>query len=205
MADFNTEPFFDDYSEDDKFYRVLFRPGYAVQARELTQMQTILQEQIRRNGDHMFKEGSMVIPGQVSYDLSVPYVKLESSVAVNITEILSALVGKEIKNSAGLIAKVLTYTLAETVNGNFEENTLFLKYQNSVQDQAGNNVQNFTVGDLLTPVDGSIGLDVTVADTALPFGFGCTATVQLGRVLMRGHGHGHGHGIFILATHPKGT
>ena len=180
MADFNTEPFFDDYSEDDKFYRVLFRPGYAVQARELTQMQTILQEQIRRNGDHMFKEGSMVIPGQVSYDLNVPYVKLESSVAVNITEILSALVGKEIKNSAGLIAKVLTYTLAETIDGNFEENTLFLKYQNSVQDQAGNNVQNFTVGDLLTPVDGSIGLDVTVADTGLPFGFGCTATVQRG-------------------------
>jgi hypothetical protein len=37
--DFNTEPFFDDYSEDDKFHRILFRPGYAVQARELTQLQ----------------------------------------------------------------------------------------------------------------------------------------------------------------------
>lgn len=55
--DFQIEPFFDDYSEDKQFYRMLFRPGYAVQARELTQLQTILQEQVRRHGDHIFKEG----------------------------------------------------------------------------------------------------------------------------------------------------
>lgn len=181
MTDFNTEPFFDDYNEDDKFYRILFRPGYAVQARELTQMQTILQEQVRRHGDHIFKEGAMVIPGQVSYDLSVPYVKLVSNTGVDMTPILTSLVNKEIQNSAGLIAKVVTYALAEeNSSGDIEENTLFLKYQNSVQDVNGNNVQNFSVGDLLTPVDSSINLNVTVADTALPFGFGCTATVQRG-------------------------
>lgn len=192
MADFNTEPFFDDYSEDNKFYRVLFRPGYAVQARELTQMQTILQEQVRRHGDHIFKEGSMVIPGQVSYDLNVPYVKLVTDPAIDATAVLKALVGKEIKNSAGLIAKVVTYTLAETVNSVFEENTIFLKYQNSVQDEAGNNIQHFNVNDYLTPVDGSVGLNVTVADTALPFGFGCTATIQRGIYYINKH--------FVLVT-----
>ena len=193
MTDFNTEPFFDDYSEDNKFYRVLFRPGYAVQARELTQMQTILQEQIRRHGDHIFKEGAMVIPGQVSYDLNVAYVKLVTNQTTNINQVLSELVGKEISNSAGLIAKVVTYTAAESIiitnpdnstQAVLQENTLFLKYQNSIQDLIGNNVQQFSPNDYLSPVDGSVGLNVTVADETndgiMPIGVGCTATIQRG-------------------------
>ena len=43
-------PYYDDFNEEKNFYRVLFRPGYAVQARELTQLQTILQSQIERFG-----------------------------------------------------------------------------------------------------------------------------------------------------------
>ena len=53
---FNIEPFYDDYSENKKFYRILFRPGYAVQARELNQVQSILQMQVERFGKHIFKE-----------------------------------------------------------------------------------------------------------------------------------------------------
>ena len=34
-----------------------------IQARELTQLQSILQNQVERHGSHMFKEGSIVIPG----------------------------------------------------------------------------------------------------------------------------------------------
>ena len=186
--DFNTEPFFDDYSEDSKFYRVLFRPGYAVQARELTQLQTILQEQVRRHGDHIFKEGSMVIPGQISYDTDLSYVKLVTDVNIDLTAILSELVGKEIRNAAGLIAKVVTYTLAETVNGEFQPYTLFVKYQNSTQDNAGNNVSFFNPTDTLTPVDGTVGLDVTVADVEginPPIGTGCSATIQRGIYYIR--------------------
>lgn len=181
--DFNTEPFFDDYSEDNQFYRVLFRPGYAVQARELTQLQTILQEQVRRHGDHIFKEGSMVIPGQVSYDTDLSYVKLVTDVNIDLTAILAELVGKDIKNAAGLTAKVITYSLAETVSGEFQPYTLFIKYQNSVQDNAGNNVSSFNPNDTLTPADGATGLDVTVADiegVTPPIGTGCSASVQRG-------------------------
>ena len=38
----------DDFDETKNYHRVLFRPGYAVQARELTQLQTALQAQIDR-------------------------------------------------------------------------------------------------------------------------------------------------------------
>ena len=38
----NESPYYDDYDITKQYHRVLFRPGYAVQARELTQLQTIL-------------------------------------------------------------------------------------------------------------------------------------------------------------------
>jgi hypothetical protein len=174
--DFSVEPFFDDYSDDKKFYKILFRPGYAVQARELTQLQTIIQQQISRHGDHIFKEGSMVIPGQISYDLSVDYVKLTFASTTNVKPILDSLLGKDIRNSRGLIAKVINYTLAE----GDDLNTIFVKYQNTIQDNAGNNVGVFDVDDFLSPVDGTSGLDVVVADTEMPIGKGSTATIQRG-------------------------
>lgn len=59
-------PYYDDFNESKNFHRVLFRPGYAVQARELTQLQTILQNQIERFGRHIFENGSPVIGGEVN-------------------------------------------------------------------------------------------------------------------------------------------
>ncbi len=44
---FNIDPYYDDYDSTKKFIRMLFRPGYAVQARELTQIQSILHNQIQ--------------------------------------------------------------------------------------------------------------------------------------------------------------
>ena len=61
-TDFNLSPYYDDFAESKKFHRILFRPAFAVQARELTQSQTILQDQIEKLGDHFFEKGAMVIP-----------------------------------------------------------------------------------------------------------------------------------------------
>lgn len=58
-------PYYDDFDESKGFHRILFRPGYAVQARELTQLQTILQNQIERFGRHVFTNGSPVIGGDI--------------------------------------------------------------------------------------------------------------------------------------------
>ena len=180
---FSAEPYFDDYSEDKKFYKILFRPGYAVQARELTQMQTIIQEQVRRHGDHIFKEGSMVIPGQISYDLDVAYVKLQFNAGIDAENILTNLVDKEIENSSGLIAKVLSYSIAE---GN-DPYTIYIKYQNSVQDQAGNNIGVFNVDEVLSPVDGSAGLNITVADVERFVGKASSASIQKGIYYINKH------------------
>jgi hypothetical protein len=60
----NASPYFDDFNADNNYHRILFRPGFAVQARELTQLQSALQHQIEAHGSHIFREGAMVVPGQ---------------------------------------------------------------------------------------------------------------------------------------------
>ena len=61
---FNIEPYFDDFDEGKNFQQILFRPGYAVQARELTQIQSILQRQIANFGSHVFRDGVIINNGE---------------------------------------------------------------------------------------------------------------------------------------------
>ena len=81
ITNLNVAPYYDDFDKDDNFHRVLFRPGFAIQARELTTLQSILQNQVERFGRHMFKEGSMVIPGQIAYSGKVHSIQLASNFA----------------------------------------------------------------------------------------------------------------------------
>ena len=75
----NVTPYYDDFDKSKNFYRVLYRPGFPIQARELTTSQSILQNQIENIGGHLFKDGAMVIPGQVGYDLNVDCIMLQES------------------------------------------------------------------------------------------------------------------------------
>ena len=64
----NVSPYFDDFNEDKNYNKVLFKPGFPIQSRELTTLQSILQGQIEKFGQHFFKEGSMIVPGGIFYD-----------------------------------------------------------------------------------------------------------------------------------------
>lgn len=59
-VDTNVAPYYDDFAEEKNFHRILFKPGVAVQSRELTQAQTILQNQVKRVGDFLFTDGDLV-------------------------------------------------------------------------------------------------------------------------------------------------
>lgn len=63
---FNISPYYDDFDPNNKFLKILFKPGYAVQARELTQLQSILQDQISKIGDHLFRDGSRILGAPIS-------------------------------------------------------------------------------------------------------------------------------------------
>src|SRR6056300_827718 len=124
-TDFNLSPYYDDFSESKKFHRVLFRPTFAVQARELTQSQSILQNQIENLSDHFFEKGAMVIPGEIGFDLNYYAVKLTSftdSAAVGVT--LNDFIGLTLTGTSGVQAKVVNVTAADGT----DPDTLFVKY-----------------------------------------------------------------------------
>jgi hypothetical protein len=127
----NVSPYFDDFDPDKNFYRVLFKPGYPIQARELTSTQSILQNQIEQFGNHIFKEGSVVIPGQVNYNNQFYAVKVESEYAgIPVNFYLNDLVGKTIKGSISKIRAKIIHVIDEDDYGN-EYVTLYVNYLGS--------------------------------------------------------------------------
>ena len=196
----NVSPYYDDFSEDSLYHRVLFRPAYSVQARELTQMQSILQNQIERIGSHFFKEGSVVIPGQTGFDVTYSYVKLQatftaSSVTHTTENFRTDLIGKKLTGATSLVvAKVVGSQAAEGSN----DLTLFVKYEQSGTAAGGTTNMTFANGEILN-IDSALsytaggtsysiaaGNQAALTSVAAATGTGSSASVQKGIFYVRG-------------------
>jgi hypothetical protein len=169
-TDFNVSPYYDDFSEDKKFHRVLYRPGFAVQARELTSQQSILQGQIEKIGEHLFEQGAMVIPGNITIDIHYEAVKLTS-----FTGTLTNFVGTTITGgTSGVKGKVVK---VEATDGT-DPDTLFVKYRDSGSSNEGN---VFTDGETLTS-SASTGETAVIDTTAT----GSSAHIGAGTYFING-------------------
>lgn len=106
-TDLSVSPYYDDYDAEKGFAKILFKPGVAVQTRELNQLQTLLQAQIERHGDNIFKRGTIVDGAQFVFYDDYPYVKLNdadsSGEAINVEDYVNLFVTDE---STGVVAKV---------------------------------------------------------------------------------------------------
>ena len=148
----NISPYYDDFDKAKNFYKVLFKPGSPVQARELTGLQSILQNQVESFGKHIFKEGSMVIPGGIEYNPAYFSCKINSThlgidVTVYLDSIISANGGKGTRvrgQSSGIIATIKNYVLPP--NEGVTDATIFVAYNQSGTD--GENVA-FPDGEVL--------------------------------------------------------
>ena len=132
----NVSPYFDDFSESNNYNRVLFKPGFPVQSRELTTLQSILQNQIERFGQYFFKEGSMVIPGGNFLDTSYFAVRIDPQfLNIPVKEYTKYLADNEIEiegETSGVTANVVNrITDVESVDG---YDTLYIKYKKSGPD-----------------------------------------------------------------------
>ena len=193
MLDFNTEPYNDDYSDDSKFYRILFRPSFAVQARELTQLQTILQTQIARHGSAIYKQGAMVIPGQVSIDCNAQYVKLTSSYGTATTEsFIQSTAGKYITGTSGIKAQIIKVVSATST----EPTTVYVRYITAGTPSGGTvgTQKVFADGEVIT-LDDASGTVQAISSSAT--GTGSLATVQRGVYYV--------NGFFVLCADPHTT
>ena len=159
-TDLSVSPYFDDYSEDKDFYKILFQPGVAVQTRELNQLQTMLQKQVERFGDNIFKRGTIIDGCDLTYHANFPYIKIKDSEISGAPVNVLSYVGYNIKNQANLTPLVASIT---TVVSGFESqnpnlNTIYLRYINSGSANVANvatEVSIFAANDILTVYDPS--------------------------------------------------
>ena len=122
--------------ETKNYHRILFRPGYAVQARELTQMQTMLQAQIDRHGQYAFKDGSRVVNGELSLNVEYDFIKLESTTELSLFE------NTVITGTNGVKARVIQAVSAVDASN---PDTLYIKYLKA--DTASKTISVFAAGD----------------------------------------------------------
>ena len=173
-TDFNQSPYYDDFTESKKFHRILFRPAFAVQARELTQSQSILQNQVERVSDHLFDKGAMVIPGQISWDIDYRAIKLTSFTG---TTTLSDFKSVEITGgTSGVVGTIVN----SVVTDGTDPNTLFIRYTKTGTDNAA---KAFTDGETITGTTAaSVALSAVVETTAT----GSAAKIESGVYYING-------------------
>ena len=191
----NVTPYYDDFDKDKNFYRVLFRPGFPIQARELSTMQSILQNQVESVGTHLFKDGAMVIPGQVGYDLNVQAVLVqESFLGSDVETYRTQLTGTIIEGlTTGVKAKVLySISASESERGYI---TFYVKYIDSGDTTSATGLKTFQINEQLI-TDKEITFGSTLIEIGTPFAqllpvnataIGSTAYISDGVYYIRGH------------------
>ena len=143
----NVSPYFDDFDKDKNFYRVLFKPGAPVQARELSTLQSILQNQVEQFGTHFFKEGSKVIPGNLTYDNNFTCIQVEERfLGIPVSLYTDQLLGLRITGGRSGVTATIQKILSkeDSDRGNL---TFYIRYENSGDDFT---TETFSDGESLT-------------------------------------------------------
>ena len=149
-TDFNVTPYYDDYDETKGYYRILYKPGFAVQGRELTQMQTILQKQIDRFGKHIFREGSIVLPENFNIKQAiekVDHVKVNDVDNSGNDVVITSFLNRELY---GLTNNVAAYVVnvGDGTSSNTNTKTLYVRYLSS--SNSNSEIKTFQPSEVLS-------------------------------------------------------
>ena len=179
LTDLSVAPYYDDNDIENNYHRIIFRPGYAVQARELTQIQTMIQDQINRFGKHVFKEGSIVLGGSFSLETKFAYVKVkdvdDQGRPINIGHYLGQTIRSPLTNLTAFIYKV-----ADGNESDSNTKTIYVRYTNS-----GNNSETvFSPDETLVCDQGNL---VILPSNRTPTGFGSIFVVREGVFFAKNH------------------
>ena len=172
----NTNPYFDDYDANSQHHRVLFKPSVPVQARELTQLQTILQTQIEKFGDNIIKSGS-IVSGCSFNTNKIDYIKLNDRDSGGNTYVVANFANGYVVHASSN----LSFQTQDTKSGfeitNPDLNTLYGKYINS-GNTGGVQKDEFAPGDTIVfyPANGQISNTFTINDGGAAYTNGDTLT-----------------------------
>jgi hypothetical protein len=200
--DANTAPYYDDFDESKQYYQIMFNPGRPVQARELTQMQTMLQKQIERFGDHVFQHGARVLGGSAAYE-KCRFIQLADNQGNNAANPLIDITG--LYNSTTLLgaklvldeavetatdgdgntvtsdgrAPVATVVFAVARDGS-TPNTLLINYETEDEFAAGDTIKSVTDATFTTAVTNAVVAYDTLSSASAAVGSSMFATVSEG-------------------------
>jgi hypothetical protein len=186
----NVSPYYDDFDSDKDFYKVLFNPGRPIQARELSTLQSILQNQIENFGKNIFKDGSVVVPGNIVYDGQFFAVKLNTTnFGVDISVYLDKVIGKKIRGLTSGVSATVQKIIYPAFGTDIEDITIFVKYQSSDFNFTNN---PFSEGEELS-CDDEIAYNVSVIAAGTPF-----ASVKSENAIFTGSAVSVDEGIYFV-------
>lgn len=189
----NISPYYDDFNSENNFYKVLFNPGRPIQARELTTLQSILQDQIEKFGSNIFKNGSCVVPGNVTYDSNFYAVKINPTLfGIDVNNYVDKLIGKQLTGQTSGVS-AMVQLVAKPDADEVQYITLYVKYTGADNN---NQISSFIDGEQLvasndnivysgitisagTPLVGLIAADATA--------IGSSASISEGVFFVRGY------------------
>jgi hypothetical protein len=195
QTNLNVSPYFDDFNSNSDYYKVLFKPGYPVQARELTTLQSILQNQIEKFGLSIYKEGAKVIPGNFAYNGAYDCIQLSNSyLGIPVDSYIKELNGVKIVGQTSGVSAIVINSLLSTESEKGSA-TVYIQYlTSSTQD---NSSKSFLDGEtLITNSEITSGLlgNTTIAAgspfaTTIPFestALGSSFSISNGVYFIRG-------------------
>ena len=184
QTNLNVAPYYDDYDSLKNYYQILYKPGFPVQARELTQMQTMTQNQISSLAQRFLAEGDNIVPGEYGIQNPVSYVRVSS-----ITQGSTAqdFVGYTLTGVTSGVTAVVTFAVGETDD---DDTTFYVDYSSS-----GNTSEylSFLEGETLTSntpnfYTATVGVtNVSRPTTTFPMGAGVLFDVQEGTFFVDGY------------------
>ena len=172
----------DDFKDSDNFHRVLFNSGRALQARELTQLQTIMQKELGRLGRHLFKEGAAVNPGGLTVNTSYEFIKLNTTTNA-LPATINDLVGVDFTSASAIAFKVIEVVAAT----GSDPATLYVSYTNTSSGTSGATPVRVAAGEDLTGGSFTLTVQATNTVTNPAVGQGCKVSMHAGEFFAQDH------------------
>ncbi len=148
-TDLSISPYFSSFDPEKDFYRILFRPGVAVQVRELNDLQAMFQRQIELFGDNIARPGTIIDGCNFTFYPNYNYVKLVDADVSGVPIDVSLFENLFVKNSSNLVGYVIDSRDGfETTSPSLK--TIYVNYLNSGETQTDT---AFSPSDVLTVFD----------------------------------------------------
>ena len=179
----------DDFTDSAGFKRILFNPRRALQARELTQSQTIIQKDIERFGRNIFKDGAMVNPGGVTLNSGIEFIKLDPtdgntpSVFTDASALENLVFTGSTSGVTARIIQVISGTAGDLTNN---PPTLYVIYTGSGSITPTTSTIKFTPGETITSSTISYATQTTNTTGNPAIGQGIRVSIAAGDYFTQG-------------------